>query len=262
MNFTLPVKFENGFSLDAGLAWEIGEYLAGEYIFADPYPHIVLDNFLPNDVAHLVLQNFPMQRLPNDVNYVGEYFEHNKRQVLPYACNPIALNAFLFFNSLPFLRFLEGLSRIDGLIPDPHFVGGGFHEISSGGKLGIHADFRIHTTMHLQRRLNVLLYLNQDWKAEYGGFLELWDREMTRKVRSIEPIFNRCVIFNTDADSFHGHPDPLNTPNGITRKSMALYFYTASKGIYQEIPLKNTEFQARNEYEAQELISRKIRSKG
>lgn len=143
------------------------------------------------------------------------------------------------------MQFLEGLTTTKGVIPDPYFAGGGFQEISNGGQLGIHADFRINERLHLSRRLNVLIYLNKGWKEEYGGELEIWDKQMKVKVKSIAPIFNRCVIFNTDADSFHGHPDPLNTPEHIKRRSIALYYYTASKKIYDDLPAHMTMYAAR-----------------
>lgn len=105
----------------------------------------------------------------------------------------------------------------------------------------------------MQRRINVLIYLNKNWKKNYGGYLELWDKKMRKKVLSTQPIFNRCVIFNTDSDAFHGHPDPLNTPENITRKSLALYYYTASKSIYNEIEGLTTQFQGRNINEVKKL---------
>jgi hypothetical protein len=143
------------------------------------------------------------------------------------------------------LQFLEGISGIPALLPDPYFVGGGFHETSRGGKLGIHADFRINEQLHLHRRMNVIVYLNPAWDDSYSGHLELWDRQMKACVSSVAPVLNRCVIFNTDADSFHGHPDPLTTPDGVSRRSMALYYYTASREIYKEVPNNSTIYHAR-----------------
>ena len=169
----------------------------------------------------------------------------HKRQILPEECDGPARQLFHFFNSRPMLEFLEGLTTIRGLIPDPYFIGGGFHETGRGGKLGIHADFRINEQLHLHRRLNVIIYLNEQWNPEWGGALELWDRHMKAKVRELMPVFNRCVVFNTDADSFHGHPDPLSTPEGVLRRSIALYYYTASKEIYNEVPNTSTMYHAR-----------------
>jgi hypothetical protein len=241
----LPIQLEDGLSLDVAQARRIGEELSEQYCFAEPYPHIVLDNFLPEAVAKMAIDNFPKQRLKSDHVFERGYAGLHKRQILPEECNANARQIFHFFNSKPVLEFLESLSSIEKLIPDPHFEGGGFHETARGGKLGIHADFRINERLNLHRRMNLIVYLNEQWKDEYGGSLELWDRKMTAKHSAVSPIFNRCVIFNTDADSYHGHPDPLTTPDGVLRRSMALYYYTASKQIYDEIPNTGTLYQSR-----------------
>lgn len=241
----LPIDASRGFRLDATEARKIGESLSGEYCFAEPFPHIVIDNFLPNDVIKIALEQFPTRRLEHDTVFAAGYAGQYKRQILPEDCDSQARQLFHFFNSAPFLAFLEGISTIDSLIPDPYFVGGGYHETARGGYLGIHADFRINDRLHLHRRMNVIIYLNETWEKEYGGELELWDRQMKRRYSSVLPIFNRCVIFNTDADSYHGHPDPLTCPEGIFRRSIALYYYTASKEIYKEIPANSTVYKAR-----------------
>lgn len=241
----LPIRMDDGFKLDTMHAREIGEDLSESYCFAEPFPHIVLDNFLPEIVARLALNNFPDQKLQSDRVFEMGYAGLHKRQILPEDCNSSSRALFHFFNSQPVLEFLEGLSSIQGLIPDPHFDGGGYHETASGGKLGIHADFRINERLHLNRRMNLIVYLNEKWEKHYGGYLELWDRKMTAKQHAIAPIFNRCVIFNTDADSYHGHPDPMTLPPGLLRRSLALYYYTASKEIYKELPNSDTIYQAR-----------------
>jgi len=148
----------------------------------------------------------------------------HKRQILPEECDAPARQLFHFFNSRPVLEFLEGLTTIQGLIPDPYFMGGGYHETGRGGKLGIHADFRINDQLHLHRRLNVIVYLNERWQPEWGGALELWDREMKEKRREVMPVFNRCVIFATTATAFHGVPH-VRCPAGRSRKSLALYYF-------------------------------------
>ena len=245
MSPVLPIDVSDGLSLDANAARKIGESLSESYCFAEPFPHIVTDHFLPEAVARAALEHFPRQALNSDKVFEMGYAGLHKRQVLPEECDAAARQMFHFFNSRPMLEFLEGLSSIPGLIPDPYFTGGGFHETARGGKLGIHADFRINEQLHLHRRLNVIIYLNEGWKDEWGGALELWDRDMKAKRLEVAPLFNRCVIFNTDADSFHGHPDPLRCPEGVTRRSIALYYYTASESIYRELPNQSTMYQAR-----------------
>ena len=241
----LPIGFDDGLALDPAVARAVGEKSSADYCFAEPFPHIVFDSFLPEPVARLALDHFPRQALNSDRVFDMGYAGLHKRQILPEECDAPARQLFHFFNSRPVLEFLEGLTTIQGLIPDPYFMGGGYHETGRGGKLGIHADFRINDQLHLHRRLNVIVYLNERWQPEWGGALELWDREMKEKRREVMPVFNRCVIFNTDANSFHGHPDPLQVPEGVFRRSIALYYYTASKEIYNEVPSTSTIYHAR-----------------
>ena len=132
-------------------------------------------------------------------------------------------------NGYEMLQFLEALTGIEGLIPDPYFGGGGLHQIEPGGFLKIHADFNVHPKLKLDRRLNLLTYLNKDWRDEWGGHLELWNAPMTERRQRIAPLFNRTVVFSTTDTSFHGHPHPLTSPPGVTRKSVSLYYYTAGR---------------------------------
>lgn len=247
---TLPVAINDGVYLNGKDAQVFGESLSGDYCFAEPFPHIVIDNFLPEEVIDKIYANFPIEKLDGDVMFELGYAGLHKRQVQPANCNGFIREVFGFFNSAPIVQFLESLTTIPSLIPDPHFMGGGFHETSAGGKLGIHADFRINEALHLDRRINMIIYLNKEWDEAYGGQLELWDKAMKAKVHSISPIYNRCVIFNTDADSFHGHPDPLMTPEEVTRKSLALYYYTASKRIYEDSVSHSTMYKARSNDDA------------
>ena len=245
MSPVLPIDTRDGLFLDAAAARRIGETLSATHCLAEPFPHTVLDNFLPDVVARAALEHFPREALRSDRVFEGGYAGLHKRQIMPEECDAAARQLFHFFNSRPMLEFLEGLTCIQGLISDPYFVGGGYHETLRGGKLGIHADFRINDQLHLHRRLNVIIYLNEGWQAEWGGSLELWDREMKAKHHDVLPLFNRCVIFNTDANSYHGHAEPLATPEGVSRRSIALYYYTASKEVYKEVPSTSTLYHAR-----------------
>lgn len=242
---TLPINTDGNLKLDPKTANEFGKKFSKQYRFAEPFPHIVIDNFLPNELIYKILDLFPSKKLSSDIYFENKYAGLHKKQVLPENCDQKTRNIFYFFNSSPLLQFLEGLTGIKSLIGDPYFEGGGFHEIFKGGKLGVHADFRINEQLNLQRRINILIYLNKNWKTEYGGNLELWDKKMKSKVQSIEPLFNRCVIFNTNPDSYHGHPESLNVPSDVSRKSIALYYYTASKKIYEDNVAHSTMYVAR-----------------
>lgn len=250
----LPVDSSDGFYLDDQLAYSLGQNLMDEYAFAEPYPHAVLDNFLPPEMVEQLLSHFPKEPKSHDKVYQKGYGGLNKRQILPYDCDAYMRSAFCFFNSAPMLKFLEGITNIKGLLPDPYFSGGGLHETSAGGLLGVHADFRVNESLQLIRRVNLLIYLNKGWQESYAGNLELWDRGMTQKVKEVAPLFNRCVIFNTDEDSFHGHPEPLTPPNGVTRRSIALYYYTA-------IPIENDSGESRHTlYVARPNDSNKVKA--
>jgi Rps23 Pro-64 3,4-dihydroxylase Tpa1-like proline 4-hydroxylase len=196
-----------------------------QYVNAHPFPHIVMDDFLPEYVLNDVLKEFPK---PGDIKW--QEFENKSEKKLASTSEIQMGDATRFllyqFNSSTFISFLEKLTGINSLIPDPHFVGGGLHQIERGGYLKMHVDFNRHNRLKLDRRLNLLLYLNKDWQEEYGGHIQLWDKDMTRCEKKILPIFNRCVIFSTTDFSYHGHPDPLTCPEGWTRKSLALYYYS------------------------------------
>jgi hypothetical protein len=183
--------------------------------------------FLPPTLIDLCLAEFDTGAMASEESYDGDQ-ERLKRSIIPEAMSPAARTLFYAFNSLPFIRVIENITGIKGLTPDPYFFGGGFHEIGQGGHLSIHADFNHHRPLNLERRVNVLIYLNKDWKDDYGGQLELWDTAMTGCRVSVVPEANRCVIFNTRSDTYHGNPNPIAHPGGITRKSIALYYYTAT----------------------------------
>src|SRR6185437_550489 len=151
---------------------------------------------------------------------------------------------FAELNSATFLQFLERLTGVDALIPDPYFFGGGLHQIEPGGFLKVHVDFSRHDTLHVDRRLNAIIYLNKDWEPAYGGALEFWDDEMTRPVQSILPVFNRCVVFST-VGSNHGHPDPLACPPGRTRRSLALSYYRNDRSADEELEDHESRYRER-----------------
>ena len=185
-----------------------------EYFQAEPFPHIIIDNFLPEAVLDRVLQEFLS---PETIDW--KTFNNSAEKKLASTSElRMGENTRLLLqqlNSSTFISFLEKLTGIDGIIPDPHYIGGGLHQIERGGYLKIHVDFNRHKRLRLDRRLNLLIYLNKDWQEEYGGHFEMWNTNMTKCEKKILPIFNRCVIFNTTDFSLHGHPDPLNCPENL-----------------------------------------------
>lgn len=204
---------------------ELGQKQRQSYASAHPFPHAVIEDFFDPAVIEGVLgEASQVDKAASYAKFVGARTETNKFAYLPQVVGPETARLVNFLNSGPVIAYLEKLTGIDGLLADPSYFGGGLHCIEQGGFLEVHADFNHLKRYNLERRINLLLYLNKDWRDEYNGKLELWDR--TTMAAEIAPVFNRCVIFSTTQDSLHGHPVPLKTPDGIARRSIALYYYT------------------------------------
>jgi hypothetical protein len=203
--------------------------LADGYRDAAPFPHAVIDGLLPDEVARAVLAEFPA--LDDEAWFhARDYGKTDKFGIFdPALMGPNTRHIVNEFNAGPMIRFLERLTGIEGLVPDPHNVGGGLHIAKRGGYLDVHADFNVHPTLHLERRINVLLYLNPDWDHAWGGEFELWDRNLSGCAARFAPLFNRALIFNTTDDALHGHPTPLNCPPDAARRAIAFYYYTAAR---------------------------------
>jgi len=221
------------------------------YRQADPYPNIMFEDFLEDWAAQKALDVFPKVKDEGWIHYVHvNEKKHglNKLDLIPEFIREVISE----LNSPAFIQYLEKLTGIDGLQPDETFEGGGIHQSERGGYLNVHADFTVHPhRRNWRRRVNVLVYLNQNWEKGYGGDLELWDRQMKACVRKVEPLFNRVVVFNTDEDSYHGLPDPLKCPEGESRKSIALYYFTEEK----EAPRKRaTNYRARPDDGAKSML--------
>jgi Rps23 Pro-64 3,4-dihydroxylase Tpa1-like proline 4-hydroxylase len=212
--------------------------LSEQYQQASPYPHIVLENFMNPAILEQCIDEFnKLNESDGWINYV--HYNEKKRGLNKLDLLPAAIKRTINeLNSPAFLEFLSEITGIQNLQKDDSLEGGGIHQSGRGGYLNIHADFTVHPHhRNWQRRVNVLVYLNKDWREEWGGQLELWDRDMKACERKALPIFNRCVIFNTDADSYHGHPEPMTCPENKFRRSIALYYYTVEERPFRRATL-------------------------
>lgn len=214
------------------------------YQATQPFPHIAFDNFFSVNLLKSAASEFP---LPKD----GKWWEYKnvleKKLARDDVDNfPVVLRSLIYeMQSNRFVSLLEKITGITGLIVDHTVNGGGLHQIIPGGFLDIHADYNYHPITSLDRRLNVILYLNENWKEEWGGKLEMWNKEMSKCQSKYSPMFNRLVIFNVDDWAYHGHPDPLKCPEGESRKSIALYYYTNGRPIAETTPKHSVLFQKR-----------------
>lgn len=205
--------------------------LAAQYQQNKPYPHILLKNFLDPEVALELGREFP-----RPVTAAWTQYKHanenklgmTKRELFP----PLLRAVTNEFNSPEFVDWISQLTGIPNLVADPMLDGGGLHQSGRGGYLNVHTDFsRHHFHPKWQRRVNLILYLNPRWDESWGGSLELWEKspegKMTRCVTKYPPLLNHAIIFTTSENSLHGFPDPLTCPENQSRKSLALYYYTA-----------------------------------
>lgn len=210
----------------------------------NPFDYWVVDNFLPIDSARQLSNEFM------DYNY-PKWYSYNNPLENKKSCNdwwefpPKTYEFFMHLASSDFVNKLKELTGIENLYPDIGLHGAGWHIHGTGGKLNVHLDYSLHPKLNLQRKLNLILYLTEDWNPDWGGCLEFWSnnesikRPKEKKV-VIENVFNRAIVFDTTQNSWHGFPESLTCPDGIYRKSIAFYYLTD--------PPDNTEVRKRALY--------------
>jgi Rps23 Pro-64 3,4-dihydroxylase Tpa1-like proline 4-hydroxylase len=202
-----------------------------------PFPHVVVDNLFPPQLISNLVSEFPT---PSDQSWdrsvvEGIQVKLRSNWTTEDDISPITAEVVNFFNSGSFMKSLSTITGVQKLISDPYFTGGGRNCILPGGVLDVHADGNWHDDMGVHRRLNAILYLNENWKEEWGGHFELWDRNLTGCVKAVSPLANRLLIFETHDFTYHGHPNPLACPEGENRKSLIFYYYTAEPRPSEQI---------------------------
>lgn len=200
--------------------------LRAEFERARPFPHVVIDEFVRCEPV--VSQQFPGREWPHWEGY-GDIYQARKSICSDLDVIPRPFSDIIRESATPrFLEFLESLTGVQPLIPDPYLAGGGLHASGGGGVLMPHTDFHLHRVLEVFRQLNVLIYLNETWELADGGCLELFgDATAKRPEVTVVPAFGRTVIFRTDNRSVHGFPTPV--ADGRRRQSIALYYYTAAE---------------------------------
>ena len=195
---------------------------------AEPFPHLVVDNFFPQELACALEREFPPYGAP-------QWHEYDNPLELKKTCNnwiafpALTYRVFNFLNSPEIIALLTSALQLQRLYPDSGLNGGGWHVHGRGGKLNTHLDYSIHPNLGLQRKLNLIVYLTEAWQLDWGGGLGLWSHDEARGgpgelVKEVPPLFNRCVLFDTTQHSWHGLPNPLTCPQAVLRKSIAVYY--------------------------------------
>ena len=228
------------FCVEPRLGLQSAAGYAAAFAAAQPFPHLVIDDFLDPAVLQRVIAEFPT--VPPALRIENRNQQGKLSFPLADISSGFIRNLLVELMQEPMLRFIESITGLRHLIPDPYFAGAGLHETKPDGRLMVHADFNLSKDMRVQRRLNLILYLNRDWQDSYGGHLELWDRKAQSCVAKVLPVFGRAVIFQTDLDCFHGHPHPLTCPADRTRRSLAMYYYTAPEQGIASLPKRQADF--------------------
>tara|TARA_B100001079_G_C16395803_1_gene509013 strand:- start:1578 stop:2300 length:723 start_codon:yes stop_codon:yes gene_type:complete len=198
--------------------------------YNNPFDHYIIENFLSEDVAHSITNEF-MDYESSDWFVYKNQIENKKALQTWGKFSKETYKIFQCFCSPQFVEIIKTISGIKNLYPDYGLHGGGWHMHGTGGNLNIHKDYSIHSKLGLQRKLNLIVYLSKDWNPEWGGALEFWSHnEKTNKPlrleKSIDCVYNRAVLFDTTQNSWHGLPTPLTCPKGKYRKSIAMYYLT------------------------------------
>jgi Rps23 Pro-64 3,4-dihydroxylase Tpa1-like proline 4-hydroxylase len=220
--------------------------LREQVLKSEPVPNFCIDNFLKEDFAREVAASYPsyqesleMGRSFKAVNEVGKVQVTDSKRFAPAVAK---LNDTLA--SPEFLALMSHAMGIPNLLADAELVGGGIHQTGPRGHLDVHVDFNYIEDRRLHRRLNILVYLNEGWRPEWGGEIELWDSEVKVCHRRFSPIFNRCVVFETNEISYHG-VTAVKCPPDVARKSFAAYYYTNEAPAHWTGKSHSTIFKAR-----------------
>jgi len=213
----------NGIINDIYLNTEYSDKLSEQYSKAEPCKYLVMENFFTKEIANDLFENFPSIK---DLNVKRKSLNEEKSE--DYHFERWHTSFAKIREAVSSSQWYEQLSRItgiEGLHTTTDALGSGVHQGKNGSYVDIHIDVNMNPKLGLWRRINLLVYLNKNWKAEYGGDLELWNKEMTECMVKVPPTFNTAVIFYTDDNSPHGYRK-INIPEDESRKSFYTYFYT------------------------------------
>jgi hypothetical protein len=202
--------------------------LAASFAGATPFPHLVLNDVISLSPESIVAE-FPEKDWDGWTDLGGQAWQRGKQSCSDIEIIPdLPARMLREMNDPSFLKFIEDVTGLRGLLADPYFEGGGMHLLSAGGKLSAHTDFHLHESLNVFRRINVLIYLNNEWQSAYGGELRLaLNSSPTVPAVTVAPTFGTCVIFQTDDNSPHG-VSPV-TDGSPPRRSLAAYYYTSSE---------------------------------
>jgi len=190
------------------------------------YSLIEIKNFLPIDVTRKLakeLDGIPLENCKHFTRRGSNMYEHNCLDDTPIADEVVHA-----MHSATFINWLQQVTDTVDIIPDPHLVGAGYSKSFKGDSLKVHTDFNWNDELRLHRRVNAIVYLNEDWKEEYGGHLEFWDTKNTAMLSKIKPDAGNLLLWSYHNLAYHGYPEPMNCPTNNPRKNLRLFYYVSN----------------------------------
>ncbi|QDH78378.1 2OG-Fe(II) oxygenase [Echinicola soli] len=205
------------------------EKLRVSYLAAHPFPHLVIDDFCDKAQLEAAYEAIPeLDNKSRDYVFANNKFEKsNYKEICPELRS--------LYEDLSSERFNKILSFITAkkVFVDPKNHGGGLHQGKKNSFLDMHLDFNYHPIhKNWYRELNLLLYLNKDWKPAYKGGLKIRDLR-TDEETELDVPFNRLIIQQCGPYTLHGY-DMTNFPEGKYRTSIATYAYQEHKMLIEK----------------------------
>lgn len=197
--------------------------------FPKPFKHLIIDNVLDDNFAKKCMNSFPplKEKKSWDKSFIKEIeIKYRSNWQSEFDVPENLINLVRILNSSIILKALSKKFKIPKLMPDPYFTGGGLNITENGGLLDVHVDGNYHDASGLNRRINVIIYFNPGWKKNWGGEFGVYNKDGSRCLKKINPIFNRLIAFDTHDFSMHGLPNPIKFPKNKPRKSLILYYYS------------------------------------
>jgi Rps23 Pro-64 3,4-dihydroxylase Tpa1-like proline 4-hydroxylase len=202
------------------------EELQASYQTAKPFPHVVIDDMFAPEVLDALLAEMTAMGRDNWKQVDNDSRERTLRMKSAAEMGPAGEKLLSIVHSAGFLYFLSEITGISRLLPDPYLLGSGYAKMRRGDYFSVHSDRNVAYDTGMLRRLAMIVFLNKSWRPEYHGKLELWNREATSCDATVEPLFNKTVIFEVANPNYHGVPVPLACPSERSRQSFILYYHT------------------------------------
>jgi Rps23 Pro-64 3,4-dihydroxylase Tpa1-like proline 4-hydroxylase len=207
-----------------------------EFYESRPFPYLVMDNFIEKSYFSRIKNILDKKEIILGKNF-NSSVESNKSISLNSKL-PTELKLLDFLNSDDWIKNLNALTRIPEIFPittDNETVAN-YHEMRESGNLAPHVDHSHEPSIKKPHVLNIIVYLSDNWKMEYGGNTLFYDKKGKKIEKKIDYKENRAVLFLHTPYSFHGVEKIKNSKNEV-RKTLYMDYYSNSLKPFENINL-------------------------